>query len=226
MAQVDITPPDLRFKFSLNKQLLGTISLNNSGSKRAAFKIKTTAPKKYVVRPSSGIVEGNGSTSVQVIMQAQKEYPVDFSNCKDKFMVQIVELGDGEQVDPGSTFNKDLKGDALKESRLRVVLEGPAASAPSPVPEGEESNTAVDGSRLKTAYNDLAATSQENNYLKAKVDKLKSECDSLRKQLDNLQLTTSASTSQASSSRPKIGLLHIIIAAIIAFLIGQYIGNM
>jgi hypothetical protein len=44
---VEITPSDaLRFKFQLNKQLLATISLNNPGANRLAFKIKTTAPRK------------------------------------------------------------------------------------------------------------------------------------------------------------------------------------
>jgi hypothetical protein len=186
-----VTPEEIRFRWSLNKQLLTTVVVNNSASaKRCGFKIKTTAPKKYVVRPSSGVVEAGATTTVQVrggghlawgtrvhgarthhhvpatsqvIMQAQKEYPVDFANCKDKFMVQVTELGEGEEIDAATTFSKEAKGDALRESRLRVVLEGPAAP-PSPVPEGEEASAATEagGDRaLKTAFNDLAATSQE-----------------------------------------------------------------
>lgn len=227
-ALLDIQPQDLRFKFALNKQLQGTITLkNNNATKRVAFKIKTTAPKKYVVRPSSGIVEANGTTTVQVIMQAQKDYPLDYANCKDKFMVQCVALADGEDVVPSSTFNKDVKGEALKEARLRVILEGPAAP-PSPVPEGEEAGGAgADDSRLKTAYNDLAATTQENNYLKAKVDKLKQESEGLRRQLDSVQLgdASKRGRSIAVAKGMKIGLLHIMLAAILAFLIGHYIGH-
>lgn len=37
--------------------------------------VKTTSPKKYCVRPSSGVVEPGSSKEVQVIMQAQREYP-------------------------------------------------------------------------------------------------------------------------------------------------------
>ena len=75
---VEITPSDLKFRFQLNKQLLGNININNTTDKRVAFKIKTTAPKKYVVRPSSGVTDLKSSASVQVIMQAQKDYPLDF----------------------------------------------------------------------------------------------------------------------------------------------------
>ncbi len=39
---------------------------------------------RYVVRPSSGIADAKSQTQVQVIMQAQKDYPADFANCKDK----------------------------------------------------------------------------------------------------------------------------------------------
>lgn len=66
MGDVDVSPPDLKFKFVLNKQLLATIVINNNSDSRLAFKIKTTAPKKYVVRPSSGIAEAKGPVTIQV----------------------------------------------------------------------------------------------------------------------------------------------------------------
>lgn len=52
-----------------------TLTLQNPTGDRVAFKVKTTSPKKYCVRPSSGIVEPGSSKEVQVIMQAQREYP-------------------------------------------------------------------------------------------------------------------------------------------------------
>ena len=78
MAEVEVKPDDLMFRFQLNKQMLATISINNPYDRRLAFKVKTTAPKKYVVRPSSGVCEPKSSVSIQVIMQAQKDYPADF----------------------------------------------------------------------------------------------------------------------------------------------------
>ncbi|GFR40759.1 hypothetical protein Agub_g1371 [Astrephomene gubernaculifera] len=134
---VEVSPSDLRFRFQLNKQLLATITINNPSGQRVAFKIKTTAPKKYVVRPSSGVVEPRSNVSIQVVMQAQKEYAPENANCKDKFMVQTTPLGDTEQIDK-DTFSKELRKD-LKEYRLKVTIEGPAAP-PSPVPEANEAD--------------------------------------------------------------------------------------
>ena len=52
--------------------------------------MKTTSPKKYCVRPSSGVVEPGGTKDVQVIMQAQREQPASLADCRDKFLVQAV----------------------------------------------------------------------------------------------------------------------------------------
>jgi hypothetical protein len=253
-ADVEVVPADLRFRFALNRQLLSTITINNPLESRVGFKIKTTAPRKYVVRPSSGIAEPRSSVSVQVIMQAQKEYPPDFANCKDKFMVQLVVLGEEEQIDK-DTFNKDVRRD-LREARLRVILDGPAAP-PSPVPEahveghdGDQGTTARaasgeagpsapaaspvpaaaggDTARLRSTLNDLSTVSSENTQLKVQLDRLSKERDELRKKLDMIEL-------QAGTSRPgqavkptdpalrfRVTIVHIILVAIIAFLVGHY----
>ena len=225
---IEITPNDLKFRFQLNKQLLGAINVNNTTEKRVAFKIKTTAPKKYVVRPSNGVVEIRSSASVQVIMQAQKEYPADYANCKDKFMVQTILLRDGEQVGP-DTFNKDVQKDALKEARLRVVLEGPAAP-PSPVPEASEGGD--DESRsdrveapptsrsAAAAYNDVAAISKEANALQGQLTKVTKERDELRRMLDQVQLH--GASKPAGESKARLSIIHLILVAVLAFIIGHY----
>lgn len=66
MTDAEITPSELKFRFQLNKQLPTAISIHNPGGDRLAFKVKTTTPKKYVVRPSSGVVEPRSTASVQV----------------------------------------------------------------------------------------------------------------------------------------------------------------
>lgn len=60
------------------------------------FKVKTTTPRKYVVRPSSGVADPGATVQIQVVMQSQKDFPPDLKNCKDKFLVQTVVLQPGE----------------------------------------------------------------------------------------------------------------------------------
>lgn len=138
-----------------------------------------------------------------------------------QFMVQTVTLGETEVIDK-DTFNKDVKRDALKEARLRVVLEGPAAP-PSPVLEDDPIPDAATEQRMKAAVTDLSATSQENSYLKGKLDKVSQECESLRRQLDRAQLASGGKAASQGQGKFVPSLIHIILVAILAFLIGHYI---
>ncbi|KAG2433549.1 hypothetical protein HYH02_012666 [Chlamydomonas schloesseri] len=247
---VEVSPSDLRFRFQLNKQLLATITVNNPNGQRVAFKIKTTAPKKYVVRPSSGVVEPRSNQSVQVIMQAQKEYAPEFANCKDKFMVQTTVLGETEQIEK-DTFNKDVRKD-LKEYRLRVTIEGPAAP-PSPVPEANEADDeavarsaapmaaaasasdvpvgAGEGAadvRLRTTLDSLTAATSENQQLKVQVQRLQGERDDLRRQLDAIQLSgvkapAGAAGQLAAKPSNVLTLVYVLLAAILSFILGHYV---
>ena len=82
----------------LRKAVPTTLTLKNtSDSKKVGFKVKTTTPKSYAVKPNTGIVPANGSVDVQIIMQAQREMP-DFNNVKDKFLVQSCEIQAGEEL--------------------------------------------------------------------------------------------------------------------------------
>jgi hypothetical protein len=99
--------------------------------------VKTTSPKKYCVRPSSGIIEPNSIKEVQVILQSQREPPVSYSDCRDKFLVQCIKV-DASVVEVTSDLFDPSKAKEMKQTKLRVVMI-PPAKPPSPVPEGNES---------------------------------------------------------------------------------------
>ncbi|CAA7388642.1 unnamed protein product [Spirodela intermedia] len=127
---VEIQPSELRFIFELKKQSSCSVQLINNSIHYVAFKVKTTAPKKYCVRPNVGIALPNTTCDFTVTMQAQKVAPSDLQ-CKDKFLVQstIVPYGTMEEGLQPNLFSKD-SGNYIEEIKLRVVL----VSAPhSPV---------------------------------------------------------------------------------------------
>ena len=99
-------------------------------------KVKTTSPKKYCVRPSSGIVEAGATKEVQVIMQAQRDPPPSLADCRDKFLVQAVRVG-GEATEVTPDMFDAARARDIRQTKLRVVLVAPA-KPPSPVPEGVE----------------------------------------------------------------------------------------
>lgn len=172
---LQITPSDLKFRFELRKNIPVTLSLHNPGTERVAFKVKTTSPKKYCVRPSSGFVEPNATRDVQIVMSAQKEYPANMADCKDKFLVQSAKVGPDAKDITADAFDA-TKGKDVRQIKLRVTLVGPP-KPPSPVPEGVEE----EASPIKSAFkedkfldtvDDLTTITKERNKLKDDVAKV------------------------------------------------------
>jgi hypothetical protein len=56
---------DLIFKGPFNVVSITTLKLSNSGNERLAYKIKTTAPKRYCVKPNSGFLDAHGTANIQ-----------------------------------------------------------------------------------------------------------------------------------------------------------------
>ena len=78
-TDLSLTPPVPRSTdaVELKKTIPTTIKITNSGKEETAFKVKTTAPKKYCVKPNTGFVRPGRTQMIQVIMQAQREWPAD-----------------------------------------------------------------------------------------------------------------------------------------------------
>lgn len=142
---LDIEPLELKFPFELKKQISCSLQLSNRTDSYVAFKVKTTNPKKYCVRPNTGVVLPRSACDIIVTMQAQKEAPPDMQ-CKDKFLLQSVKVNDGVTAKDitAEMFNKEL-GNVVEECKLRVVYVAPP-QPPSPVPEGSEEGSSPRGS--------------------------------------------------------------------------------
>ncbi len=55
----------------LNKTLEKSLFLKNNSEYAVAFKVKTTAPKRYCVRPNSSVIKAHESMEVRIVMQAR-----------------------------------------------------------------------------------------------------------------------------------------------------------
>ncbi|GMP56736.1 hypothetical protein CsSME_00021111 [Camellia sinensis var. sinensis] len=123
---LDIQPRELKFTFELKKQSSCAIQLHNISDQYVAFKVKTTSPKKYCVRPNVGIIKPKSKCDFMVTMQAQPSAPSDMK-CKDKFLIQstVVPFGTTEEdITPGM-YAKD-SGKHIEESKLKVILTSPS----------------------------------------------------------------------------------------------------
>lgn len=142
---LNIEPLELKFPFELKKQISCSLQLSNKTDNYVAFKVKTTNPKKYCVRPNTGIVLPRSTCDIIVTMQAQKDAPPDMQ-CKDKFLLQSVKTNDGASAKDinAEMFNKEA-GHVVEECKLKVVYVSPP-QPPSPVPEGSDEGSSPRGS--------------------------------------------------------------------------------
>lgn len=126
---LSIEPSELKFPIELGKQVTSSLQVINQTESDVAFKIKTTAPKNYCVRPNIGTVAPGGSCSISVTMRAFTEVPQDMQS-KDKFLVQSVHAPHGSQHDTAlqELFHKSA-GNEINEARLKVVFVEPSPTS-------------------------------------------------------------------------------------------------
>lgn len=138
---VEIEPQEIKFIFEIRKHCSCSVRLLNKTSQYVAFKVKTTSPKKYSVRPNTGLIQPESTCDFIVTMQAQRAAPPGMI-CKDKFLIQsmVVPAGTTEEMITSSLFNKD-DGKYVEENKLRVILVSPPHS-PELSPKSELQNEA------------------------------------------------------------------------------------
>ncbi|KAJ3365091.1 phosphatidylinositol-binding protein scs2 [Allomyces javanicus] len=135
---VELEPAgQLSFQRPFTNGCTATLTITNCEDATVAFKVKTTAPKQYCVRPNSGTVGPREAIKVQVILQpTTADWPLGYK-CKDKFLVQSIKLLQAELdlplTDLWPAAEKDRK-DQLQEHKLRCVYLDPISdSSTSPV---------------------------------------------------------------------------------------------
>nr|XP_023873257.1 vesicle-associated protein 2-1 [Quercus suber]POE84839.1 vesicle-associated protein 2-1 [Quercus suber] len=153
---VSVYPDELKFTFELEKQSYCDLKVVNNTENHVAFKVKTTSPKKYFVRPNTGVVDPWDSCIIRVTLQAQREYPPDMQ-CKDKFLLQSTIVPPNTDVDdlPQDVFTKD-SGKAIEECKLRVMYVSPSSAQANSTEESlRDSQLSSDSTHLNQALQQL-----------------------------------------------------------------------
>ncbi|KAF5183975.1 Vesicle-associated protein 1-1 [Thalictrum thalictroides] len=226
---LSIEPQELKFPFELKKQISCSLQLSNKTNNYVAFKVKTTNPKKYCVRPNTGVVLPKSTCDIMVTMQAQREAPPDLQ-CKDKFLLQSVSTSPGvtaKDIIP-EMFNKE-SGNLVEECKLRVVYV-PPPQPPSPVSEGSEEGSSPraslsengnlnnsDSTAVSRGSIDLQEKSSEASTL---ISKLMEEKTSAMQQATKLRHELELLRSEASRSRGGVQFLYVVIIGLLGILLG------
>ncbi|KAH9166060.1 VAMP-associated protein [Lactarius sanguifluus] len=113
----------LGFNRPLTQNVKRSLSITNPNADPISFKIKTTAPKLYCVRPNSGKVEPGQTVEVQVMLQAMKEEPPLNAKCKDNTCSAPSGRSGGDRACMAPPETKSL---SVQEPSRHAIVERPA----------------------------------------------------------------------------------------------------
>ncbi|KAL2360046.1 hypothetical protein RJZ56_007092 [Blastomyces dermatitidis] len=148
-------PPQkfLRFQRPFTREVSQTLTIENNNDEPVAFKVKTTAPKSYCVRPNSGRIGAGESIDVQgqsafpsfailryftqklttttVLLQAMKD-DRSVGTSKDKFLVQSVAVSTDKDFSNVSSIWQHVEQtskSSIQEQKIKVEFLPPQDSA-------------------------------------------------------------------------------------------------
>lgn len=115
---------ELKFRGPFTHTVTSDLVIKNPSNNLICFKVKTTAPKQYCVRPNGGFIEPGAEVKVQVILQPFTYDPNEKN--RHKFLVQSIVCPAGSSPDDQDRLWKEAGTDQLMDAKLRCVFELPA----------------------------------------------------------------------------------------------------
>lgn len=127
MSLVDIKPDVLQYTSPLTEQSTEFATISNNSNETIAFKVKTTAPKYYCVRPNAAVVAPGETVPIQVIFLGLPEEPQQDFKCRDKFLVITlpapIDLGSKTVAEAWSELEAQYGKDAVsKKIKVKYVI--------------------------------------------------------------------------------------------------------
>jgi len=109
---------ELTFTGPFHQAVSSVMTLTNPSERKVCFKIKTTAPKRYCVKPNSGVIDPSDTVQIAVSLQPFDFDPTDKN--RHKFMVQSMYAPPGE-INQESLW-KEADGSQLMDSKLKCLF--------------------------------------------------------------------------------------------------------
>ncbi|WKX88202.1 hypothetical protein Q1695_008100 [Nippostrongylus brasiliensis] len=230
-AQVlQLTPPkELVFQGPFTDIVNAHLHLKNPTDRYVCFKVKTTAPKQYCVRPNSGVIPPTTSKTITVMLQPMDGIPSDVA--RHKFMVQTCFCQNGD-VDLDNIW-KTVSPNELMYSKLMVVFQQRQTDGAATVREETPSYVAFN-SPMATSNAGVTTTSGGGNASELE-EKLRSETElriraekdraAIQQELDEL-FNKHAKLSLMQTSETGTPTIQVILLAIAALLVGLIIGKL
>uniref|UniRef100_A0A4W6FNV6 Vesicle-associated membrane protein-associated protein A n=1 Tax=Lates calcarifer TaxID=8187 RepID=A0A4W6FNV6_LATCA len=218
-------PSDLRFKGPFTDVVTTNLKLKNPSDRRVCFKVKTTAPRRYCVRPNSGVIDAGAAVNISVMLQPFDYDPNEKS--KHKFMVQTIFAP--PNVSDMDLLWKDAKPDDLMDSKLRCVFELPSendkvndveATKAAPMMNSAKADSTASTVPASASLDDteVKKLAEENRQLKEDIIRMRKVPRS-----DHMTSNSTSLLGREATTASLPSLLVVIAAIFIGFFLGKFI---
>lgn len=120
---MDFNTSDIVFDVKLGSQSVKYLTLTNISDGDIAYKVKTTSPRRYCVRPNADILPCGNAIDIELVLQAFESIPDDVSSCRDKFQLLVMPITDtGMKSMPVATLWKSVPVSSAYQAKLRVTM--------------------------------------------------------------------------------------------------------
>lgn len=202
------------------------VRLTNVSNKKVLFKIKTTAPKKYCVRPNSGMLIPNNHIDIVLSLQPFAYDPSEKN--KHKFLIQSAVAPEGD-VNLDSDW-RNIPVDQIIDTKLRCIFEAPQeAKVHSEVNTSPllinmaAGNNPSTNTTLREASQEMQQLKEQGMQIKEENVRLKEEILQLRKDIGSTITSPPSSISvKAETGMPLAFVISGMVLGIIGFLFGKY----
>ncbi|XP_061351697.1 protein VAPYRIN-like [Gastrolobium bilobum] len=125
-------PAEVRIEFALNCKCRATVGLRSlSPTTPVAFKIQTSSPNKFLVKPPSGLIPPLSLATFQVILKPQTHLPRSYPRSpSDRFLIKTAEFVTNSSASTNSDslnswFASRPYGFSTQDLKLKVAFVGP-----------------------------------------------------------------------------------------------------
>ena len=121
-------PPSVSFEVAADGSSSSQIVVVNTRPDPVVFKIMTTSPSRYRVKPANGIVDANAQQTVTFVLTGAA-VPAAVPAPRDKFQIRVCVASDGITPEQAATWK--VPAERVRTQKIKCELVYPAAPAPS-----------------------------------------------------------------------------------------------
>ncbi|XP_076786451.1 vesicle-associated membrane protein-associated protein B/C isoform X5 [Arvicanthis niloticus] len=199
---------ELKFRGPFTDVVTTNLKLGNPTDRNVCFKVKTTAPRRYCVRPNSGVIDAGASLNVSVMLQPFDYDPNEKS--KHKFMVQSM-------FAPPDTSDME----AVHDVEINKIIPTSASKTEAPV-AAKSLTSPLDDTEVKKVM-------EECRRLQGEVQRLREESRQLKEE-DGLRMrkalpSNSPMAALAATGKEEGLSARLLALVVLFFIVGVIIGK-